>query len=137
MAYATKNAIYCYRRNLSIVKSTTKKIEDLETFEFCWSVKGNGPFIVSLNRIRSDPLGYKIYPNSNPPSEQSLVKKRKNIELVTKEQVKQFLNEAFCSKKHENSVLYSQQTLATRDVYTVVKMYTLVFNSNTAQSFAT
>lgn len=105
------------------VKKVQKKIEDLETFGIC-----------SLNRIRSDPLGYKRYPDSNPPSEQSLVKKRKNIKLVTKGQVKQFLNEAFCSKKCENSVLYSQQTLATRDVYTVVKMYTSVFNSNTAQS---
>lgn len=33
-------------------------------------------------------------------------------------------------------MLYSQQTLATSEVYTVVKQYTSVFGTDTAQSFA-
>lgn len=42
----------------------------------------------------------------------------------------------FSSRKRDNSVLYSQKTLATSDVYRIVKQYTSVFDSTTAQSFA-
>ncbi|KAG1162802.1 hypothetical protein G6F37_001816 [Rhizopus arrhizus] len=42
----------------------------------------------------------------------------------------------FCSRKRDNSALYSQQTLTTSDVYTVVKQYTSVFGTDTTQSFA-
>lgn len=65
-----------------------------------------------------------------------LEKRGKEVELVTKGQVKQFLNEVFCSRKYDNSVLYSQQTLATSVVYTVVKQYTSIFGTDTTQSFA-
>jgi hypothetical protein len=39
------------------VKKYKKKIKDLETFDICWNVKENEPVLVSINRIRSDPLG--------------------------------------------------------------------------------
>ena len=59
------------------VKKYKKKIEDLETFDICWNVKENEPVLVSINRIRSDPLGYIKYADSIPPSEESVGKKRK------------------------------------------------------------
>jgi 4-hydroxy-3-methylbut-2-enyl diphosphate reductase IspH len=42
----------------------------------------------------------------------------------------------FCSKKRANTLLYSQKTLSTSQIYTIVKEYTSVFRSSNAQSFA-
>ncbi|KAI7895839.1 uncharacterized protein EV154DRAFT_476932 [Mucor mucedo] len=70
-------------------------------------------------------------------TEVDIQEKRQLIELVTEGQAKQFINEVFSPKEHENEELYSKQTVSTAYVYEIVKQHTVFFGSRTAQSFAT
>lgn len=130
-------AFYVNYTEADIKKYKKKKLKTWKRLTVVGMSRKMSHFLFPLAEFAmNDPLESIKYVDSLPSSEESVGKKRKKVELATMGQVKQFLNEAFCSWKRDNTVLYSQQTLATSEVYTVVKQYTSVFGTGTTQSFA-
>ncbi|KAG2216305.1 hypothetical protein INT45_011237 [Circinella minor] len=85
-------------------------------------------------RIKGDPLSYKLYLDETPKEESA--EKRKRVELVTKAQVKKFMNEVFCSSEPNNQAIYDKKTVSTEDIYEIINDYTTVFREKSRHSFA-
>lgn len=56
--------------------------------------------------------------------------------VETEAQVAQFINEVYCYDEPKNLEIYHKRPISTKDVYNTIKIYSIVFEKRTSQSFA-
>ncbi|PHZ07179.1 uncharacterized protein RHIMIDRAFT_316939 [Rhizopus microsporus ATCC 52813] len=115
-------------------KKCEKKIEDLGDFEICYNVDPKQPILVSIQRIRGDPLTYRTYLHSSDIPDKSL--KRKRIEFQTEIQVIQFINEVYLPEEPQNTNIYDMKSVSTADIYDTVRKHTVIFENKSVLSFS-
>lgn len=128
----TGDQALCMLFNLDYIPENVEicnvKIKDVNDVDVCYLSSEDEPVLAPLRRIRSHPLKYKLYLDERP--------ERRRPELTTKVQVKQFIDEVFCSFELVNKGIYSKKNISTKDIHETVKTYTTVFRDKSDQSFA-
>ncbi|KAI9017929.1 hypothetical protein CLU79DRAFT_762270 [Phycomyces nitens] len=114
-------------------KKYEKKIEDLGDFEICYNVDPKQPILVSIQRIRGDPITYRTYLSSSDVPDKG--SKRQRIEFQTEIQVMLFINEVYHPEEPHNPSIYDVKSVSTNDLYETVKKHTTIFENKSVQSF--
>lgn len=118
------------------IQKCKERIEKWGNVEICYNTSPKEPIVVLKQRILGDPYTYRRYRESQQLSLVEEVGKRKRFELKTDAQLKHFLNEAFCYEDPNNSKAYKIKSVATKEIFETIKLYTSLFNQRTAQAFA-
>jgi hypothetical protein len=116
--------------NILKYEERLKEVEQVDGLLLRYNKTEEEPILTHRNRILGNPMTYRRYPEEAVEVTNKV--KRDIVELVTKEQTLQFINEVFKTEKSNSNL----ETLSTSNVFEIVKQYTTVFGPTATQGFA-